>query len=1177
MKAKKLISVLLVSSVFMFSCGGGGGDSSSSGNKNIQVSSAYVSGNVYDGNNSNNVQAQSVWFLKKLEISNNQNAIAKLILDTNKDGLFEENKDKTYKAVVSNGNFTLRNIQFEGNQVDAKLIIEKGGYLPFSKVFTLKDKDVKNINAQIKQVTLKTARINSLSSQSNNYNITTKKVSKISPQSLKEGNIEIAVNINNLENINLNDMVKVAIKDVSLESEGKYIPVSFEGLDINGNTISFKAYKIFFIDITKESGEPLKAKENTKDTFIINVSNLNVSDGKYPIFGFGEKTETWQQIGSINISGNKAEVKLDQLDYNWFVIGETIENQQYKNLQLTITAQDATTQNPISDIYIYGFNNTTGTFVYGETDNQGKATINLIVDKNATCDDTGYSLYFYDIYNKKEVKIPSLKSVNNVECEYTINLNSPFNATVTIYVGQPNKLVCVEDEDGFMDCKESDSEGKATFKLKDGEDYTAFSIGIGKKDFTAIDRRTIKLATQQKQPKNNPPHIVVYAYPEQVKAGQSVYVTVNASDYDFDKLTLTEYSCGNENAQKIEYDKYEENGYAYVDFECVYNKPGNYTIFAKVSDGKGEEQYQTSVKVIEKFENRPPQYYGFDVFEKDENGNEFYTSPTQLIVGKTYNIYLYTYDPDGDNIQISLNDTSECNMSEDNTYIECIFNEAGDKNITATISDGNGGEKNVNLHLKIKSAEEAQKPKVDYFYAKPKGENAIALHVYIISQEELSSVKIGDLSGKCNNLGKYSDSENYYECTFNKITQDKANSLVQDGKITLKINDKYEESISVDNIDAILGLDYKEPSFSQNDLVNFIANAHCFQRDDDVTCQITSFDAQTGSFTFKCENGNTDTPKIISENGILYIQEGNGSRDEVVYLDENQICLYLKHEGYTECLTKTNECPNFDNEGGYTEELPEYQWTYGSWKYVYDFFKSAGKIWGYDRILFECGITVIDKNTIKFDCRNLDTKEKTNSRPMDFDFNQKTDLFIGDGFICFGIKGPSDKLLEEPSRCLFNENIIPPTPLYKQGQQAIKQALVGKIFGGPDGALKLLSDGNGVYCDRNGLEQGDFQFNYKLECEEYNCVIHIIIPDEEDTYIRPLYVNDKAFVFEEYKYPNDDTTQEFKWKNDALQVLNECPPKTNSIKDYSNVVTGTINGIQIDGYTKVRIVPDINW
>jgi len=143
----------------LYSCGGGGGggSSTSSTTSTTKTATASVSA-VVDNSTSTRTRAVS---------SSNSEGIAKLVVDLNNNGEFEDEGDKTYKAVITNGKVSFPQVSIrEKGTTKVKLTIEKTGRSPFEKVLELSPNASINLKVETVPVQVVTQKINRSKSNS---------------------------------------------------------------------------------------------------------------------------------------------------------------------------------------------------------------------------------------------------------------------------------------------------------------------------------------------------------------------------------------------------------------------------------------------------------------------------------------------------------------------------------------------------------------------------------------------------------------------------------------------------------------------------------------------------------------------------------------------------------------------------------------------------------------------------------------------------------------------------------------------------------------------------------------------------------------------------------------------------------------------------------------------------
>ena len=801
MKSKLKISLAFTIVSFLASCGGGGGDNNTPSSPTSETYRTDVAGKV-------NTQTTT----RALEESVKANV--KLIVDSNKDGLFDENSDdKVYETVVTNGKFQFLNVEVPKNGTKANLVISADGYVPYSKVLNLAPNTPVSLDLQLIPASTKVVTVPKARRAGEKLFLTLTKEGEIkvstgsrAPLSIEDTKLTVSFDTEDLPPDLTTIKATMKTFNSAKREDLKYFPGEFKGKDPEGKgEVGLESLTFSLIDLKDQDGNPLilspnKADENSclysvlqtlPQEAISKIKKKGDFDEKtpgcqVPIYSYNYNSESWDYLGTGTVKDSSGkEVECNALtegeDYqvdicitkpnwgNYVNLDYPVYYDQVKVAKLCFRLNGSNGE-PIPGTWFELSGE--GIFFDSYTNDKGVAVIELPVSTSndtLSCEDVKNYLSDKNInlsyYNPLLSQFAVPVDLNNLQdgsngctCELNVKTNISF-ATVSVKAVKsdnplPNKEVCLRDDTYFYyECKKTGQDGTAEFKVIGGKTYTAFGSKLETKGgISPSPGGNISVTLKEE---NNPPEVSVYAYPLLVKKGNSVTVDVYAYDVDEDTLKLESVTCGSSKGEVI----YEESYYGYMiaSVKCSFDSEGEFTIAAKVSDGESSSQGSVNVNVVS--DNAPPIVYGYAFFDNDGD----YVPPYMLRINESYTLVLYAYDPDGDSLTYSV-DAQNC--TEDGDTISCTFTQEGQFSFNVTVSDGKGasiqetikGEVIGNTPPEIVYAA-AQEPQVQ------PGENlSVLVYAYDPDSETLqASLSVNGESlatGSCSSI----DFEGYFEC-----------------------------------------------------------------------------------------------------------------------------------------------------------------------------------------------------------------------------------------------------------------------------------------------------------------------------------------------------------------------------------------------------------------------------
>ena len=715
----------------LYSCGGGGGggSSTSSTTSTTKTATASVSA-VVDNSTSTSTRAVS---------SSNSEGIAKLVVDLNNNGEFEDEGDKTYKAVITNGKVSFPQVSIrEKGTTKVKLTIEKTGRSPFEKVLELSPNASINLKVETVPVHVVTQNIPQKPKSNNGYLVFgiykdsnkpfARVVASRSDISLStNAKVQVAIPVDKLsDNVS---SVTAFLQIFDGKKDVKHFPGEFKGTGYtstkgDNEPVALQSVSFAYMKLQDQNGNDLKNdftdnKARTMDDVEMTVQlevpcdNLdmikdddNAKNGvQVPLWTYNYNTGSWTYVGEGDLYyDNGTEVKnVGDIDNSTCSsIGYYVEgiisvanwgdyvNLDYpvifnkpKTVCITIKDQNG---NPVKNAYVYAQKD--GSYVDGYTGDTG--TAKLDVPSNPT---TGWEYGWQSSFtNYMNVKIDgNVTESSKDDCDYEINITAtnPFDAKIKVVVkdedGNPlkDKWVEISSNSGYWHSAITDDKGSAIFDVNSEDTYTVRALGQSKE--VSFDNNEWFKRVEIKE-KSIAPQVDVYA-PYSVKTNDNITAWIYAWDPNGDELSLEDAILDNSSVKSSCEEEYNENGYA--GWKCTFNanREDNITFEAVVSDGKKTGNNSVSIQVVS---NRPPEIYGIGVMDK----NNDYADPNMLKDNEIYTFVAYAWDPDGDNVTyewtISPNDKmmspDNCSNTNGKDY-KYTFNSDGDYTVKVRACD----------------------------------------------------------------------------------------------------------------------------------------------------------------------------------------------------------------------------------------------------------------------------------------------------------------------------------------------------------------------------------------------------------------------------------------------------------------------------------------------------------
>jgi hypothetical protein len=803
---------LVVLTSFLQSCGGGGGSSSTETTEEVRTSTTDVVGQISD-----TTYTATRTFVRATS-TESSTATVKLIVDFNGDGKFEESGsvDKVYEAVTADGRFQFHNVEIPATGAKANLIVTKEGYATYSKVLELKPETPINVDALLAPASTQVVPITKTTKAAGKLFITLTKSGDIKVSSgvravsIEDSELTVAIDETALADSVTAIKASMKVFNSAKKEDIKYFPGEFKGTNPKGEgEVQLESLTFSLVDLKDQDGNPLSVVPTRADGCLYEVTqtlppeainkikekgdfNPDKLGCQVPIYSYNFNSEGWDYLGEGDVLDSSGTLVDDcssldpnqtyQVDIcitepNWgdYVnLDYPIYFDEVKTAKLCFSMQDAD-GNPISGTWFELYSE--GLYADAVTDERGVAELEIpVANGNAelTCDSVknylateNVSVNYYN-YSFSTMPIPldldtlTTSQLEGCTCTFNVRANiSYLDVAVVVRDEKGNPVggreVCLRDSNYYYyNCKYTDEEGTASFKVIAGKDYTAFGPKLTPvtKTVSETDRVFVLEAG------NSKPVVNVYAFPNPVKAGEDLTVGIYAYDLDRDDITLKSVTCGNSQAKIEEEERFD--GYLFATATCKFDGEGSYTVSAEVSDGIETSSDTTSVQVVSN--NTPPFVYGYIFIDGEGN----VVSPDSLKVNTTYNLIVYAYDPDGDELTYSVDNSSNCSVGEEG-LISCTFTQTGPLSFTVTVSDANGASTQETVYATVVDVSippEIVYVGLDSLNVSPGGTFSLEAYVYDPDSDLLSWELYvnGDeqpiSSGSCKLL-----EEGYFECT----------------------------------------------------------------------------------------------------------------------------------------------------------------------------------------------------------------------------------------------------------------------------------------------------------------------------------------------------------------------------------------------------------------------------
>ena len=425
------------------------------------------------------------------------------------------------------------------------------------------------------------------------------------------------------------------------------------------------------IELFKKYGDD----DNTTDEFEIPLWYYNASAGNWAYLG---QAEVYEADGSTNFSVDStatyAYAKMC-ITENWGTsvnLDYSIAPQEPLNICVIAKDQDG---GAVTDLYVAAQKDTTRDGHYLSKD--GKTKIALLVG-NEVSDYTFSYRGSVTGWNTTTVQDAEIQSGGEDGCDNTINIEvvNPYSATLKVTVKEldgslaVNKYVYVYNstwgEDYYSKSAYTDENGIATFNVKPNTNYGVYyntavaDVNINGSVLAPEAADNGRVATVTVQDEEKAPDVNVYMYNRSISdTAESINFYVSATDNNGDKISLTSLTLnGTSLVEGTDYtitSKRSYNSSEYLNAKLNLSSAtlsaitpqslsaGSYSLGATYSDGKvnGTNSQRFTVN-----ENRAPVVSA--VYLRSTNGTYTYINGT--IKSGTYDIYAYTYDPDGDTL-----------------------------------------------------------------------------------------------------------------------------------------------------------------------------------------------------------------------------------------------------------------------------------------------------------------------------------------------------------------------------------------------------------------------------------------------------------------------------------------------------------------------------------------------
>ncbi len=943
-KINKLLLASAVSSMLMASCGGGGSDWESSSLTNTTEQTP---------------QTAETRTLKQTDIvgqvqPNDISPVVKLTVDTNQDGIFDT-LDKTYQVIATDGKFRIPQVDVPENGTIAQLVVEAENYTTYTKTLNLLPDTPVNLSITLSPAYTKIVNLSRNRASGSKIIISLGQDGKLK---VYRGTRAITAEVPPME-VELNEanipenvtQLKVSMKpfNSSDPEDLKFFPGEFRGSSPDGKEeVGLESVAFAFLELKDQNGNPVSLQPSKADACLYRLTQTIPKEGiskikeegdfnkeepgcQVPIYSFNENTGKWDFLGTGTLQGINSCDELNEngtysVDIcitkpNWgdYVnIDYPIYFTQVKEAKVCFVLKD-NEGNPITNVWFEAYKD--GFYFDNYTDENGITTIN-IATTDTSCEaitkelKDSYNIYYISptVGSAIPVNLDEAKTIQiaGCDCAYEITENVSLTDAKVIVKDEngnpvPNLPVCLQSNDySYYQCNNTNESGEADFRVIPNKTYTAFGPKLKsvEKTITNADNTlTLTIA-------NNPPEIYVEVYSEKVRPEESVEVYVYAFDIDGDKLEIKNLSCGDNqiNYQLIE----SEDGYLFASTTCTPTNTGTIEINCSISDGKVEEKGSASFEVTE--ENEPPIIYGTEII----NSNGEPVNLEELKTSTPYTIFVYAYDPDGDEIQYKVY-SNNCSLTNEG-LITCEFDKAGNYDIIVGVSDGKSESKET---ISVKVYDENLPPQIlgvytDKYFVKP--EDKIEIFVFAEdpdSQQLSAKFTVGESVQQltCINLGS-----SYFRCSgeaiipsalsgevnFKVELSDRKNSVSSEGSLYVESN--YEAGYGYEQE---TGYGSEPEADLEAKLKEFLTknNGACvlfeMENEEPVTCKLVVNTDNPSQLMFTdCsdpEYNDDSWEQVYTEDGKLFVKDSEGAIAQItaVDLDNNTVYFITEDDNQT--------------------------------------------------------------------------------------------------------------------------------------------------------------------------------------------------------------------------------------------------------------------------------------
>ncbi|TCK04022.1 PKD domain-containing protein [Phorcysia thermohydrogeniphila] len=656
--------------------------------------------------------AGSVKALNRGEEEKVSAARVKLIVDFNRNGVFEgkHSEDKIYLSATLNGEFFIKSIEIPEQGALAELIVEKEGYAPYYKVLELSPNSELNVNVELLPVSVEVQPV------------------LRSLRGLEVGNSEVKVDFSPLAIEEDTTLLNVFYKNYNLEGE---LPQAPGKLEIDGRPL--EVLSLLSLELKNQRGEvvefadeftcPYTIRQKLSPKAIEEIRKNGDVDPKsgcqVPVYYFSSETGKWRYLGNgdiVDSSGGAVDCSSLQDGSSYWVklCGKQGEGVTFYAVAYPLKESEVTvcffTENesgePVAGASFEVFKG--GFYSVAFSNEEGIARLQVPFTKRpSNCSSLGEEATSEGItfryFEPSSLSMPvsldlsALPSGSLSGCSCLFRVKVPSSTVDAIVVardssGYPVKEaeVCLKERNfGFYECRKTDENGMATFKVVPEKVYTAFGVGLSSvtKEVTPLDRFFSLTLT------NTPPKVEMTVYPKEVKAGSNLYILLYAYDPDGDEIRLKDFMCGDKRARVIEGEDFE--GALFVTAYCTPTEPGSYKVSANVGDAFEMFKVEEEFNVVSG--SSPPVINGYNFLDSDGK----VVSRDSLKVGNIYKLVFYAYDPDGDPISYrSANPYCSFEVNEKGVAT-CSFPSSGDYELSFVIDDRNGNsvEERINVHV----------------------------------------------------------------------------------------------------------------------------------------------------------------------------------------------------------------------------------------------------------------------------------------------------------------------------------------------------------------------------------------------------------------------------------------------------------------------------------------------